>query len=47
MFLNEAPLADVVKLRDRRGFVRIAVETGTPLVPIYVRPWVGGTLLVP
>jgi hypothetical protein len=36
MFLSRAPTADVVKLADRKGFVRVAVETGTPLVPIYV-----------
>ncbi|GBF98193.1 diacylglycerol acyltransferase type 2 [Raphidocelis subcapitata] len=35
MFLSRAPEADVVKLADRKGFVRVAVETGTPLVPIY------------
>lgn len=37
MFLSEAPRADVVKLLGRKGFVRVAVEAGVPLVPIYVR----------
>jgi 1-acyl-sn-glycerol-3-phosphate acyltransferase len=36
MFMSEAPRADVVKLLDRKGFVRVAVEAGAPLVPIYV-----------
>jgi hypothetical protein len=39
MFLSRAPEADVVMLLQRKGFVRLAVEAGAPLVPIYVRRW--------
>ncbi|KIZ03443.1 hypothetical protein MNEG_4518 [Monoraphidium neglectum] len=42
MFLSEAPKADVIKLLDRKGFVRVAVEAGAPLVAIYVSSAVTG-----
>lgn len=34
MFLWEEH-REVIKIRDRKGFVRIAVEQGVPLVPVY------------
>ncbi len=34
MFLWEAG-REVIKARDRKGFVRLAVEAGVPLVPVY------------
>jgi 2-acylglycerol O-acyltransferase 2 len=27
--------AEVIKIRDRKGFVRIAVEHGAPILPVY------------
>jgi 1-acyl-sn-glycerol-3-phosphate acyltransferase len=29
------PSAEVIKIRERKGFVRIAVEHGVPLLPVY------------
>jgi 1-acyl-sn-glycerol-3-phosphate acyltransferase len=29
------PCAEVIKIRERKGFIRIAVETGVPLLPVY------------
>jgi len=34
MYLLDAA-AEVIKIRDRKGFVRIAVEHGVPIVPVY------------
>jgi 2-acylglycerol O-acyltransferase 2 len=34
MFLWEEH-REVIKVRDRKGFVRLAVEQGVPLVPVY------------
>ena len=30
-----SPDAEVIKIRDRKGFVRLAVEHGAPLLPVY------------
>jgi 2-acylglycerol O-acyltransferase 2 len=34
MFIT-SPDYEAIKLQGRKGFVRIAVETGTPIVPVY------------
>lgn len=34
MFLWEEH-REVIKIKERKGFVRIAVEQGVPLVPVY------------
>ena len=34
MYINE-PTREMVKFTGRKGFIRAAIETGTPIVPVY------------
>lgn len=34
MYVNE-PTKEMVKFSGRKGFIRAAVETGTPIIPVY------------
>lgn len=35
MFLENTHDTEVIKLKGRQGFIKLALQTGTPIVPIY------------